>query len=78
MARIFTGSGMPSTRRSHHQTAKAHGGTNAHGARLCVIGSKFEFSEKEWNGGAKGNRTPDLYNAIVALSQLSYGPIFHM
>ena len=23
-----------------------------------------------------GNRTPDLYNAIVALSQLSYGPIF--
>ena len=25
-------------------------------------------------GGAKGDRTPDLYNAIVALSQLSYGP----
>ncbi len=25
-------------------------------------------------GGAAGNRTPDLYNAIVALSQLSYGP----
>ncbi len=25
-------------------------------------------------GGAKGNRTPDLYNAIVALYQLSYGP----
>ncbi len=25
-------------------------------------------------GGAVGNRTPDLYNAIVALSQLSYGP----
>ena len=23
----------------------------------------------------RGNRTPDLYNAIVALSQLSYGPI---
>ena len=22
-----------------------------------------------------GNRTPDLYNAIVALSQLSYGPL---
>jgi hypothetical protein len=28
------------------------------------------------DGGAKGNRTPDLYNAIVALSQLSYGPEF--
>ena len=25
-------------------------------------------------GGAKGDRTPDLNNAIVALSQLSYGP----
>ena len=27
-----------------------------------------------WNGGAGRNRTDDLYNAIVALSQLSYGP----
>ena len=26
------------------------------------------------DGGAKGDRTPDLNNAIVALSQLSYGP----
>ena len=26
------------------------------------------------NGGAKRDRTADLYNAIVALSQLSYGP----
>ena len=26
-------------------------------------------------GGAKGDRTPDLYAASVALSQLSYGPI---
>jgi hypothetical protein len=25
-------------------------------------------------GGAKRDRTADLYNAIVALSQLSYGP----
>src|SRR3546814_8165435 len=25
-------------------------------------------------GGAREDRTPDLYNAIVALSQLSYGP----
>ena len=33
---------------------------------------------REWPrkiGGAEGSRTPDLYNAIVALSQLSYGPI---
>ena len=26
-------------------------------------------------GGAEGDRTPDLMNAIHALSQLSYGPI---
>ena len=26
-------------------------------------------------GGAEGNRTPDLLNAIQALSQLSYNPI---
>ena len=25
-------------------------------------------------GGAEGDRTPDLVNAIHALSQLSYGP----
>jgi hypothetical protein len=25
-------------------------------------------------GGARGSRTPDLLNAIQALSQLSYGP----
>ena len=26
-------------------------------------------------GGAEGDRTPDLLNAIQALSQLSYGPV---
>ncbi len=34
----------------------------------AVTGRAFEF------GGAKRDRTADLYNAIVALSQLSYGP----
>ena len=28
------------------------------------------------NGGAEGDRTPDLRNAIATLSQLSYGPTF--
>lgn len=28
----------------------------------------------DYSGGAKGNRTPDLLNAIQTLSQLSYGP----
>ena len=27
-------------------------------------------------GGAEGDRTPDLMNAIHALSQLSYGPFW--
>ena len=30
------------------------------------------------DGGAVGDRTPDLCNAIAALSQLSYGPIFSL
>ena len=29
---------------------------------------------KGWIGGAREDRTPDLLNAIQALSQLSYGP----
>ena len=36
---------------------------------------KLPMATFEKFGGAEGNRTPDLYNAIVALSQLSYGPI---
>jgi hypothetical protein len=28
------------------------------------------------DGGAEGDRTPDLRNAIATLSQLSYGPTF--
>ncbi len=28
----------------------------------------------KWGGGARRDRTADLYNAIVALSQLSYDP----
>ena len=40
-----------------------------------VTGQLKMGSEKnDFFGGAEGNRTPDLYNAIVALSQLSYGP----
>ena len=30
------------------------------------------------NGGAEGDRTPDLYAASVALSQLSYSPRLHI
>ena len=37
--------------------------------------SKYLQFSRTWNsGGARRDRTADLYNAIVALSQLSYGP----
>ena len=34
----------------------------------------YKVSELWKGGGANRDRTDDLYNAIVALSQLSYGP----
>ena len=39
-------------------------------AGLCILLDGFESEF----GGARRDRTADLYNAIVALSQLSYGP----
>jgi hypothetical protein len=42
-------------------------------ALKMVSGSGFYVSD-DLTGGAEGNRTPDLLNAIQALSQLSYGP----
>src|SRR5262245_12053335 len=38
------------------------------------ISQKFICDLSHLIGGAKGSRTPDLLNAIQALSQLSYGP----
>ena len=43
--------------------------------------SNFDLNIRSWAtrlgeiGGARRDRTADLYNAIVALSQLSYGPV---
>ena len=34
----------------------------------------YKVSKLWKGGGANRDRTDDLYNAIVALSQLSYGP----
>ena len=36
---------------------------------------RFESCGFTRSGGARRDRTADLYNAIVALSQLSYGPV---
>ena len=35
----------------------------------------FGIQDGGAGGGARGSRTPDLLNAIQALSQLSYGPV---
>jgi hypothetical protein len=43
--------------------------------RICMTFRKFQISDTYQKfGGAEGNRTLDLLNAIQALSQLSYGP----
>ena len=36
--------------------------------------ARLPIPPPELSSGAAGNRTPDLLNAIKALSQLSYGP----
>ena len=38
------------------------------------LGGFFSWTQTGRNGGAREDRTPDLVNAIHALSQLSYGP----
>jgi hypothetical protein len=44
------------------------------GGSRCAGGLDRTYSPDR-TGGAEGNRTPDLLNAIQALSQLSYGPV---
>ena len=39
-----------------------------------ALARHFSNAERLKNGGANRDRTGDLNNAIVALSQLSYGP----
>lgn len=48
----------------------------AFGPQVLPSGSNhFVKMENRRFGGARRNRTADLYNAIVALSQLSYDPV---
>ena len=54
--------------RSHHRTQNER---KIEGMPSVVAPN---FTAKQELGGAEGDRTPDLHNAIVALSQLSYGP----
>jgi hypothetical protein len=50
-----------------------------HSKALRTAELHFAYSISDYGklfGGARRNRTDDLFNAIEALSQLSYGPIF--
>lgn len=40
-----------------------------------LLKTKNPYRIRVYRYGAKGARTPDLYAASVALSQLSYGPV---
>ena len=42
--------------------------------RGCLPRASRTTPSRSSGDGGEGNRTPDLYNAIVALSQLSYAP----
>jgi hypothetical protein len=44
------------------------------GSYIWKSNQKISLYSRYLDGGAKGSRTPDLLNAIQALSQLSYGP----
>jgi hypothetical protein len=46
------------------------------GSKIRCAGLTDLFLLKETFGGARRNRTDDLFNAIEALSQLSYDPTF--
>ena len=56
----------------------AHVGQAMAGSRLSMrLNARDERTVQPdiaGNGGAEGDRTPDLRNAIATLSQLSYGP----
>ena len=45
------------------------------GLRMCFKRALLLSCPQKSYGGAKRDRTADLYNAIVALSQLSYSPL---
>ena len=43
-------------------------------ANTAGLSTEIFYISDKFFGGAEGNRTLDLLNAIQALSQLSYGP----
>ena len=54
---------------------KAGNGTRTRDPNLGkVVLYQLSYSRNESGDGGEGNRTPDLLNAIQALSQLSYAP----
>ena len=64
---------LPGSRIPPRAAAKRNQGSTDTGRALDLI-PRLNLTP-EFSGGAGRNRTDDLYNAIVALSQLSYGPL---
>ena len=64
--------GAPTDKADYHGVCAIHYGDTAIQYELQAIGEMVFRGEN--NGGADGDRTRGLDNAIVALSQLSYCP----
>ena len=60
---------------STHETKRAFSSRRGKTPFPLIFSSTVYGSVEDIHGGAKGIRTPDLLNAIQALSQLSYSPI---
>ena len=56
----------------HAKILRGVSGVQVAGVVMIAGHITLTFSD---GGGAEGDRTPDLCNAIAALSQLSYGPV---
>ena len=62
-------------RETHRKPGDAGQDWNVGQAGQNACASLHSRNDAGSDGGAEGNRTPDLLNAIQALSQLSYGPV---
>ena len=78
-SRASAGSRMPSKLSSNNQAIGLFGAARNSRKKLQVHKNKKEPEIKQFQalGGDMRDRTADLLNAIQALSQLSYTPVFH-
>ena len=73
-ARSLAPNGSPQVATATLLTGELRLLSKKHSQNVFSFASPAELYPQK-NGGAEGNRTPDLLNAIQTLSQLSYNPI---